>query len=83
MIVIDSDNNVIGWSFIKIELNDDGHIVCWTGDETWYALAGILDYTLLDVNIPDINKVWKYINGEFIDITPPPFDDTLLNNNII
>ncbi len=67
---------VFGNSTIKIEVNSRGHIVCWTSDTTWYAIADMTDYTIYeDVNVPDVNKMWLYVDGEFIDITPKPDEE--------
>jgi hypothetical protein len=34
------------------------------------------DYTIYeDVDVPDVNKMWLYVDGEFIDITPKPDEE--------
>lgn len=75
MIVVNNDNNlVIGYSHIKIEVNNQGHIICWDdNDETWYGLAGYENYTIYDNPIlypPSLDAMWFYINGEFIEYIP-------------
>lgn len=76
MIVVNNDNNiVIGYSHIKIELNEQGHIICWNDDgETWYGLAGFENYTIYqdqELYPPNLDTLWLYIDGEFIEFDPP------------
>ena len=74
MIVINNiDNFVIGYSHIKIEINEQGHIICWNDNGTWFGLAGFDNYTIYeeqDLYPPSLDKLWLYIDGEFIEFEP-------------
>lgn len=76
MIVVNNDNNiVIGYSHIKIEVNSEGHIICWNDNDTWYGLAGFDNYTIYEEQSlypPSLDKMWFYIDGSFIEFQPEP-----------
>jgi hypothetical protein len=71
MIVIDTNNIVVGTSDKIIQDPETGIITCYNPDGTWHAIADDdrLDHIIYDVSVPDINKMWSYIDGTFTDIT--------------
>lgn len=69
MIVIDKDNRVIGSSNL-IELLDDNVLKVNNLDGSCYYLR-FDEYTIIDdIEVPDVNKMYNYIDNKFIDITP-------------
>jgi hypothetical protein len=79
MIVVNLEGMVVGYghsiervdaqgeeNLIKVTVNPDieyGFYYIGTEDRDEYVI-----YT--DLNIPDETKQWKYIDGQFIDMTP-------------
>lgn len=71
MIVVDNDTDfVIGYSHLKITINEQGHIICWNDEETWYGIADLTNYTIYeqqDLYPPSLEHTYKYIDGQFIE----------------
>lgn len=76
MIIVDTNDNVVGEG-IKIEVVDaqgETGLVKVTvhdnGPNNFYYIGteDRDDYLIYNVNSPDINKLWKYIDEEFIEI---------------
>lgn len=64
---------VFGSSKHKIEVNSQGHIVCWSSESTWFAVAGMTDYTIYEgVDVPDDTKMWLFVDGSFVEYDPNP-----------
>ena len=80
MIVVDNNSNVVGFG-VKIERvneqNEENLIKVWTDDEKYYYIGTIDrdDYVIYNVDVPNNNKFWKYVDGEFIEVT---YDDDII-----
>ena len=70
MIVTDNKGDVVGSSH-DIQHLGDNLVRCMTGDETWYAIQfETNDWTIHNVDSPNMDLMWSYIDGQFKDISP-------------
>ena len=74
MIVVDTTDFVIGCgtNIERVFENDEDLIKVITLNGMFFYIADGEYFKILNIDTPDDDKFWFYINGEFIEFEEPP-----------